>query len=53
MREVPSEKLLKDEGGERRSGQGDLDACLTPMREEGKEDCMKRASYNNIDLRIL
>ena len=53
MREVPGEKILKDEGGERKSGQRDLDACLTPMREEGKEDWMKRASYDNVDLRML
>ena len=53
MREVPGEKILKDEGGERKSGQRDLDACLTPMREEGKEDWMKIASYDNVDLRML
>ena len=50
MREVPGEKLLKDEGGETKSGQGASDACLTPMREEGKEE---RASYDNIVLRML
>ena len=48
MREVPGEKLLKDEGGERQSGQGASDACLTPMREAKEE----RASYDNIVLRM-